>query len=599
VDKRISLLARDVIAALPSVVPVELPTEVPVVQPIVPRVLGAVEAAVAGTSGGQAKEVAKDEVVEAPVADVETRLIADVPTSAAVGQGEAMAAVVDVSIGDKKIAQDIDTETASTVETLVELEEKDFKAIKNRVSSDAIVAIVETSEDTLATVEEVEIGRDMAEDQGKPEEVDIETSKGDGQADTADAVEVSKNDSIAVVEDAETKATAVESQVQPEEVSVEISQGDDQVDSVNPIQESKTGEAVLGETEIETFENREVIVEELDTDKSHTVEEATVAQEVKVEVSSSEKVAAEGVDIQTASVAENQVTPKDADIEITKGDEPVISGAVIETTKDRGLIDSEGLSVEVKADEQSQLDGESWYHVHYDTVPAHPAEPKGKEIELVENQVEHETTANIAEEPVVAESPEDKTGTDSEAERAISQPEEAEAKASEPDLEAQQPVEPPSRPQSSGYSTALILRPASAIFNLCPLLGGSAAVVDSRPATAVPFSKPQQPRSQPVGTTGFLNRHDYKVPLQDALLGYHTPRSAMSSASSSASSRPVTAHGLPDPPPRRASERGEAGQKRDDPKAARRQQPATSSLPGFMIFAAGVTLATSVFRRGR
>ena len=174
---------------------------------------------------------------------------------------------------------------------------------------------------------------------------------------------------------------------------------------------------------------------------------------------------------------------------------------------------------------------------------------------------------------------------------------------------------------------ALLLSPTSRLESFAAPPRTNSLPPPERPRTGVPFAGPSYGRSQ-LSRKSSLPLHvglhnDYLFPLQDALLGTQSSTSffgGSSSQGSQASSRasPVLSSlkaecksGLPDPPrvapetvpeePPKASS-AEAGAEASDKKDRVETPPATpktgyGAFPGFMFWAAGVTIASSVFRR--
>ena len=185
---------------------------------------------------------------------------------------------------------------------------------------------------------------------------------------------------------------------------------------------------------------------------------------------------------------------------------------------------------------------------------------------------------------------------------------------------------------------SLILKPTP--FQSFPSLRMTPFPPSDRPRTAVPFSGPSLTRKASVPTAGYLGLHnDYLFPLQDALLGTHSKGGFFGASSSRASPilSPTTTEcrsGLPEmsgavapieevetesaetaeykpplPERPRATEETETDDEewvkvdRPTETKAREETPPASPktgygvLPGFMFWAAGVTIASSVFKR--
>ncbi|KAL2111460.1 hypothetical protein VUR80DRAFT_9950 [Thermomyces stellatus] len=168
---------------------------------------------------------------------------------------------------------------------------------------------------------------------------------------------------------------------------------------------------------------------------------------------------------------------------------------------------------------------------------------------------------------------------------------------------------------------SLLLRPTSTLESFPPLRTNSLPPPD-RSRTGVPFAGPAPTRKNSVPLAGNVGLHnDYLFPLQDALLGTHSSDGFFGTSSSRASSHasshaspvlsPLTAEcksGVPDPPrgtrrETKAEVAAKASLETDDKKKARGETPSATpksgygAFPGFMFWAAGVTIASSVFRR--
>ncbi|CAI4216505.1 unnamed protein product [Parascedosporium putredinis] len=415
------------------------------------------------------------------------------------------------------------------------LVDKDIKAIKNQASADTIVAIIETSdgEHLAKDKEDGEVDGDLEVGQDKPMDADIETLRGDEVIDPMGAAEEAPGSDLTVAEDAEVVAPVVEDKIAFEEVDSGARTGDDLMPNLGPF---------------------------------------------PCQPSDGEIAAAEGQPIDTGLATTGYASEVAAQPHEGK-DEAVRASPAPPEPEPLELIDD-------NKDEPLEQDDASWYLVHYDSTIVRSDEPKGKEAELPQALPDAGLPV-----PALAGSAEE------EAVAALPSSQELPLSAEPPPAYSPTTVEVPELP-TSRFNTAVVLRPASSIFNLCPILGGSAAVVDDRPVTAVPFSRPQHKRAQSVGTTGLLGLHDdYKMPLQTALLGARMQRSASAFATPSPTVRPVTVHGLPDPPKRKISHDVEHGESGDEESGARPVRRGFNAFPGFVIFAAGVTLASSIFRR--
>lgn len=167
---------------------------------------------------------------------------------------------------------------------------------------------------------------------------------------------------------------------------------------------------------------------------------------------------------------------------------------------------------------------------------------------------------------------------------------------------------------------SLVLRPTSMLESFPPPRTNSLPPPD-RSLTGIPFAGPSHARKGSMPLAGHVGLHnDYRFPLQDALLGTHSGNGFFGASSSRASSpaspvlSPLTAEckpGLPDPPRVANSETKAEVMKPEQTKATpgadgkktREETPPTTpktgygAFPGFMFWAAGVTIASSVFRR--
>lgn len=162
---------------------------------------------------------------------------------------------------------------------------------------------------------------------------------------------------------------------------------------------------------------------------------------------------------------------------------------------------------------------------------------------------------------------------------------------------------------------SLPLRPTSMLQSFPPLRTNSLPP-PNRSRTGIPFAGPSHARKYSVPLTGRVGLHnDYLFPLQDALLGTQSSDGFFGGSSSRTSSRaspvlsPLTAEcksGLPDPPRVATLETKPEETKTipdaDDKKTREETPPATpkagyGAFPGFMFWAAGVTIASSVFKR--
>jgi hypothetical protein len=198
----------------------------------------------------------------------------------------------------------------------------------------------------------------------------------------------------------------------------------------------------------------------------------------------------------------------------------------------------------------------------------------------------------------------------------------------------QQAADFPEQPTSAHTSrrpssTALMPRPTSLlpVFHpfSSPFLPATESATSSpllRPRSAIPFgARPSHLRHHSMSTANYLGLHEdhlFAAPLQDALFGFN---SRPQSSRNSPALRPVTAHAmLPPPLPARTTsdmsasasgrvaaeeKEGKTGKKEKGLKRKLRRQRTegtkdsggVNAIPGMMIFAAGVTIASSMFHR--
>lgn len=599
---------------LPAVVPVELPAHVPE-QWFVDEVgTDPVEVAACAASEGPA-EIAPEIVLDAPtLADAEAELGLDDHPPEAKDRDEAVDVAPETSADG--LAAIPDFETSSSVETLVELVDKDIKAIKNQASADTIVAIIETSDGEHPAKDkgDGEVDGALEVDQDKPVDAGIETLRGNEVIDPMGATEEAPESDLTVAEDAEVVAPVVDDKIAFEEADSGPRTGDGLMPNLGPFPcppsdgdiAAAEGWVILSPIEGGRTRPDVGVSAEMPEDTPQyagiemiTVDEESIPNSLRVKKSGS--VASGRISLDDDIDERTPLLICDVPPTITQ---PIGTGLATTGYADEVAAQPhEGKDEAARAvlappepepleladdnkDEPLEQDDASWYLVHYDSTIVRSDEPKGKEAELPhalpDAGLSVTALAGSAKEAAVA---------------ALPSSQELPMSAEPPPAYSPPKVDVPELP-ASRFNSAVVLRPASSIFNLCPILGGSAAVVDDRPVTAVPFSRPQHKRAQSVGTTGLLGLHDdYKMPLQTALLGARMQRSASAFATPSPTVRPVTVHGLPDPPKRKISHDVEHGESGDEESGARPARRGFNAFPGFVIFAAGVTLASSIFRR--
>jgi len=195
-------------------------------------------------------------------------------------------------------------------------------------------------------------------------------------------------------------------------------------------------------------------------------------------------------------------------------------------------------------------------------------------------------------------------------------------------VDDEQPTSVPTSRRLS--STALMPRPTSLLPAFRPFSSPFFPATESvssspilRPRSAIPFGgRPSHLRHHSMSTANYLGLHEeqlFSAPLQDALFGFH---SRPQSSRNSPALRPITAHAmLPPPIPApddtntywsasgsiAADEKEGMSKKKDRglKRILRRQKTeevkdsgGVNAIPGMMIFAAGVTIASSMFHRG-